>query len=99
MEINIQSVHFTASEQLETFVQKKVSKLEQYFDGILSIEVSLKVIKPESLKNKQAQIRLIVPGYDLFADKTADTFEQSIDEAVQALEKQLTKFKEKIKGK
>ncbi len=99
MEINIQSVHFTASEQLEAFIQKKVSKLEQYYDGILSAEVSLKVIKPESANNKEAQIKLVVPGSDLFADKTTDSFEQSIDVAVQALEKQLTKFKEKIKGK
>lgn len=99
MEINIQSVHFTASQQLEAFVQKKVSKLEQYYDGILSAEVSLKVVKPEAANNKEAQIRLVVPGYDLFADKTTDTFEKSVDEAVQALEKQLAKFKEKLKGK
>jgi len=99
MEVNIQSVHFAASEQLEAFVQKKVSKLSHYFDGILNAEVSLKVIKPETANNKQAQIRLVVPGYDLFAEKITDTFEQSVDETVQALEKQLEKFKGKLKGK
>lgn len=99
MEVNIQSVHFTASEQLEVFIQKKVSKLSNHFDGILSAEVSLKVVKPEAANNKHAQIRLVVPGYDLFAEKTTDTFEQSIDEAVQALEKQIEKFKVKLKGK
>ena len=99
MEINIQSVHFTASQQLEAFIQKKVSKLDQYFDGILSADVSLKVVKPEAAHNKEAQIRLVVPGHDLFAAKITDSFEKSIDESVQALEKQLAKFKEKIRGK
>ena len=99
MEVNIQSVHFAATEQLEAFVQKKVSKLGIHFDGILNAEVSLKVVKPETANNKLAQIRLVVPGYDLFAEKTTDTFEKSVDDAVQALEKQLEKFKGKLKGK
>ncbi|MDR2474355.1 MAG: ribosome-associated translation inhibitor RaiA [Bacteroidales bacterium] len=99
MEISIQSVHFSASEQLETFIQKKVSKLEHFFDGIIRAEISLKVIKPESANNKEVHIRLSVPGDDLFADKTSDTFEQAVDEVVQALEKQVQKFKEKLKGK
>lgn len=99
MEINIQSVHFAASEQLEMFIQKKVSKLDNHFDGILSAEVSLKIVKPETANNKHAQIRLVVPGYDLFAERTTNTFEQSVDEVVQALEKQIEKFKVKLKGK
>ena len=74
-------------------------KLEQYFDGIISAEVSLKVVKPESAKNKEAAIRLIIKNGDCFAEKVNDTFEESIDECVEALEKQLVKFKEKIRAK
>ena len=54
MDVRIQAIHFDATDQLEAFIQKKVAKLEQYFDGILSAEVSLKVVKPESAKNKEA---------------------------------------------
>ena len=46
MDIRIQAIHFDATAQLEAFIQKKVSKLEQYFDGILLAEVTLKVVKP-----------------------------------------------------
>ena len=42
MNIRIQAIHFDATDQLEAFIQKKVSKLEQYFDGIISAEVNLK---------------------------------------------------------
>ncbi|MBP5172049.1 MAG: ribosome-associated translation inhibitor RaiA [Bacteroidales bacterium] len=99
MEIRIQDVHFDATDALKSFIQKKVSKLDQYYDGILSAEVTLKVVKPETAANKEAQIRLAVAGQDLFASKTSDTFEESIDADVDALQKQLMKFKEKMRSK
>ena len=34
MEVRIQSIHFDASEQLQSFVQKKVAKLEKFYDDI-----------------------------------------------------------------
>ena len=61
MEIRIQAIHFDASEKLEKFIQKKVSKLEQYYDGIIAVEVSLKVVKPETAQNKEAGIKVLVP--------------------------------------
>ena len=99
MEIRIQAIHFDATKQLEAFIQKKVSKLEQYYDGILSAEVTLKVVKPESAMNKNAAIRLNIKSGECFDDKTKDTFEEAIDEIVDALEKQLVKFKEKNRTK
>lgn len=99
MEIRIQAIHFDATSQLEAFIQKKVSKLEQYFDSIISAEVTLKVIKPETANNKQAAIRLDIKGYDCYAEKVNDSFEAAIDECVEALEKQLVKIKEKARAK
>ena len=99
MDIRIQSIHFDASEQLEAFVQKKVSKLEQYFDGIILAEVIMKVVKPETAQNKNASVKLKIKNGDLFAEKTADTFEEAIDECAEALSKQLLKFKEKARVK
>lgn len=98
MKISIQSIHFDASKQLEEFIQRKVSKLDQYLDGILSAEVVLKVIKPETAQNKEASIRLEVPKTDsVFSCKVADKFEEAVDLAVDALAKQLQKAKEKSK--
>lgn len=99
MEIRIQSIHFDATERLEVFVQKKVSKLEQFYDGIIAAEVALRVVKPETANNKQASIRLMIKNNDCFAEKTSDTFEEAVDDVVAALEKQLAKVKEKNKAK
>ena len=99
MEVNVKAVHFVASKQLEDFVEKKITKLNHYFDGIISCEVVLKVEKPEAAMNKNAAIKLTVPGGEPFAEKIADTFEEAIDQCCSALEKQLLKFKEKIRTK
>lgn len=99
MEIRIQAIHFDASEQLQSFIQKKVSKLERFCDEIKSVEVSLKVIKPETAENKEAGIKVFVPNGELYANKVRNTFEESVDEVVEALSKQLEKYKEKLRGK
>jgi putative sigma-54 modulation protein len=99
MEIRIQAIRFDASEQLEAFIQKKVSKLSKFYDDIILADVTLKVIKPESAGNKQAEILLKIKNGDCFAEKANDTFEESIDGCVEALEKQLIRIKEKSRNK
>ena len=99
MEVRIQSIHFDASEQLQSFVQKKVAKLEKFYDDIEKVEVSLKVVKPETAENKEAGVKVIVPNGDFYASKICDTFEEAIDLSVEAVEKQLVKYKEKQRSK
>ena len=57
MEVRIQAIHFDASEKLQDFIQKKTAKLEKYCDDINKVEVSLKVVKPETAMNKEAGIK------------------------------------------
>lgn len=99
MEVRIQSIHFDATEALQSFIHKKVAKLEKYYDDIKLVEVSLKVVKPETAENKEAGIKVVVPNGEFYAEKVADTFEEAVDEDVDALSKQLVKFKEKQRGK
>jgi ribosomal subunit interface protein len=100
MNIQVKTVHFTADQKLIDFVNKKVPKLDIYFEGIIGAEVTMKVVKPETVNNKLAEIKLSIPGSDyLFAEKQADSFEEAIDLAVEAIRKQLTKFKDKLKDK
>ncbi|MCK9158880.1 MAG: ribosome-associated translation inhibitor RaiA [Bacteroidaceae bacterium] len=99
MEVRIQSIHFDASEKLQAFIQKKTAKLEKFYDDIKKVEVSLKVIKPETAVNKEAGVKIIVPNGELYANKVCDSFEEAVDLSVEALGKQLIKYKEKQRGK
>ena len=94
MEINIQAIRFEPTEKLQDFIHKKVGKLEKFSDEIRKVEVSLKVIKPETAMNKEAAIRVQM-GSELFAQKVCDTFEEAIDNCMDALLKQVQKTKEK----
>ena len=99
MEIRIQAIHFDATEQLQGFIEKKAAKLQRFCDDIDVVEVTLKVVKPETAMNKQADIKVKVKNDELFASKTCDTFEESVDICIDALQKQLEKYKEKTRGK
>ncbi|MBN2806971.1 MAG: HPF/RaiA family ribosome-associated protein [Prolixibacteraceae bacterium] len=100
MNIKINDVHFTADQKLVEFVNKKVSKLDTYFDGIINAEVIMKVIKPETTNNKEVELKVSIPSKDyLFAKKQADTFEEATILSIEAVRRQLKKFKEKIKEK
>lgn len=99
MEITIRAIHFEATERLESFIQKKVSRISKFNDNISLAEVVLKVIKPESSTNKDASIKVLAPGHEFFAQEVADTFEEAIDKCVEKLERQAIKLKEKSNPK
>ena len=92
MEINVNAIHFEATEKLNDFINKKVEKLSKSNVEITTAEIILKVVKPETAMNKEASVRIKVPrSEELFANKVADTFEEAVDNCVDALKKQLEK--------
>ena len=95
MNIQIQSIHFSADKQLKEFINKKVDKLINIDDSILNAEVFLKVDKPESYCNKIFEIKLHSSNYEYFAKKQSNSFEASADLVSQALRKQIIKHKDK----
>ena len=52
MEVKIQAIHFDATEKLQEFIEKKVAKFGKFSEEIRKVEVSLKVVKPETSMNK-----------------------------------------------
>ncbi|MBP3212504.1 MAG: ribosome-associated translation inhibitor RaiA [Prevotella sp.] len=98
MEIKIQAIKFDATDKLQAFVDKKVGKLEKTYEEIQLAEVQLKVVKPATAMNKETSLTVTVPGSKLFVEKTCDTFEEGIDQCVDAMKVQLTKFKEKLRN-
>lgn len=95
MNINIKAVKFHASEQLESFINEKVSKLDKHVPDCLGAEVTLKVDKPSTENNKIVDIKLIIKGGDLFASKQVNSFEEGVLECTDAIKAQIEKYKEK----
>lgn len=97
MDLNVHAVHFSADRKLVNFINGKVSKLELFFDNIVAGEVYLKVDKSAKSKNKIAEIKLSLPGKELFAKKQCKSFEEAADLACEALRRQVRKHKTKRK--
>ena len=95
MVTRIQSVHFDASQQLVEFVEKKVAKLEKFCEGATSLEVAMKLIKPETANNKEVALRLATGNGEVFASKISDTFEDALLGAIDAVKVQIEKNRAK----
>ena len=96
MNVKIQSVKFDADKKLIDFVNAKMSKLDRFAEDAVGAEVIMKVDKDNDHGNKVATIILGVPGNDLVAEERAKTFEEAVDEAIEALKKQIAKHKERF---
>ena len=95
MNVQIQSVKFDADRRLVEFVHAKMAKLDRFADRSTGAEVVLKLDKDPDKGNKIATLTLHMPGEDLVACHRSRTFEESVDEAIDALKRQLDKFKSK----
>jgi putative sigma-54 modulation protein len=97
MNIKIHSIRFDADKRLLDFIDLKIRKLIQYYDEIMGAEVFLRLDKSQDLENKVVEIRLSLPGNELFAKKQSKTFEESTDMSVEALRRQIRKHKTKLR--
>ena len=97
MKLQVHSIHFDADIKLIDFIQKKLDKLETFYDRLVDGEVFLR-LNNEGIANKTVEIKVRVPGNQLFAVEKARSFEAATDLAADALRIQLTKFKKKVQS-
>ena len=95
MKLNTQAVNFEIAERLEKHIEKKTKRYEKLLPESAEMEIRLTVVKPETNLNKETTIRVLGLGSELFAQKVCDTFEEGIDDCLEAVEKQLEKSKDK----
>jgi len=95
MKLQMHSIHFDADAKLVDFIQRKTDKLETFYDHIIDGEVFMRLDRDTNMENKVVEIKLNIPGDQLFAKTKSKSFEAAADEAVEALRRQLKKFKEK----
>ena len=98
MKLKVHSIHFDADQKLVAYIQKKVNKLDTFYDRLVDGEVFLR-LNNEGSDNKTVEIKLNLPGSQLFAVEKSRSFEAATDLATDALRMQLTKFKAKVRNK
>lgn len=98
MKLQVQSIHFDADQKLLEYVQKRLDKLDTFYDRITDGEVFLKLDKADARENKVVEVKLLVPNTNLFAKAHSASFEAATDEVAESLKIQLKKHKEKMMG-
>ena len=97
MQLQVHSIHFDADAKLVNFIQDRIKKLEVYYDNIISGEVFLRLDKSDVRDNKIAEIKINIPGKEIFAKKQCKSFEEAMDGTVEAVRRQIQKYKGKTK--
>lgn len=98
MDVKIQSIKFDADKKLVDFINGKLGKLQRFYDAIIGAEVFLKLENSQDMENKIVEVKLLIPGNDLFVQRQAKTFEEGVDECLEVLKRQVTRHKEKQRG-
>ncbi|MFB9055315.1 ribosome hibernation-promoting factor, HPF/YfiA family [Mariniflexile ostreae] len=98
MKVNMQSVNFSADQKLLNFIQKRMDKLDVFYDKVIQSDVYLKLENTSDKENKVFEARVSVPGNRFVVKKQSKTFEESADIAISSLERQLKKQKEKLRS-
>lgn len=94
MRIHTEAVQFKADAKLIQFIEKKLAKLDTFFDRIVETNVTLKLENSGQVRDKIAEVRVVVPGTVLFAREVDKTFEAAIEEVTDVLKRQLVEYKE-----
>lgn len=97
MEVNTQSVNFNVEPELIGFIQRRMDKLDHFYDRVIHSDIYLKVQKTSAKENKLAEIKVHVPGEEFMVKKQCKTFEEAVDSAASSLERVLTKRKQKLR--
>jgi putative sigma-54 modulation protein len=96
MKLQMQSIHFDADQKLLDFIQKKMDKLDTFYDRIIDGEIYLRLENDNSKENKLVHFKINIPGTSLIAKEQAASFEEATDVAVENLKRQIKKQKEKM---
>lgn len=94
MDVRIQAIHFDIADKLVSFINKKAERLARHNVNISTVDVTLKVVKPETAMNKDAVVKVTAPQEEYVASKTANSFEEAIDLCLEAIERQMQKKKD-----
>ncbi|WP_370560386.1 ribosome hibernation promoting factor [Edwardsiella tarda] len=93
MQLNITGHHLEITDAIRQFVSEKFAKLEQYFDQINQVNVTLSIEKVDHI----AEATVFINGGELHASAEQEDMYAAIDVLIDKLARQLNKHKDKLK--
>ena len=93
MVINMSFKHMNTSDSIREYAHEKTEKLKIYFDGKIHVTWTFNLEKTEYI----AHCHLLGNRMDYFGEARCATLQESIDDSLEKIEKQIRKHKEIVK--
>lgn len=97
MRMIIHGRHLEVTEAIRTHTEKKVGKIKKWFNQIMEVDVTLSAVHLKTGDYHTADVLVFVNGHKIKASATSTDLYAAVDEVVDVLETQITKYKEKIR--
>jgi len=94
MQINVTFRHMEASGPVRSYVEEKLGRVKKYIDEPIDAQAVLSVEK--KIRHK-AEVSLVAKGITIKASEETNDMYAAIDSVIDKLERQLRRYKEKIK--
>ncbi len=97
MHINIRGKNIQLTDSLRSYTESKVSKLQKFYEDLSAADVSLIVEKNRNIEEThKVEITLHANGTIIRGEESTISMYSSIDVAVDKLERQIKKYKQKL---
>lgn len=95
MKLILAGTNMDLTEDLKEMAQKKLDKLDKYFDDTITGDVTFSRQK----EREKIEVTIHLPGHILRVEEETYDIYESLDNAVDALEAQIRKYKGKLRDK
>ncbi|NLP36160.1 MAG: ribosome-associated translation inhibitor RaiA [Firmicutes bacterium] len=95
MKLNVRGKNIEATDALKQYAEKKISKIDKYFDVDAEAQVTMSVVRDVH----KVEVTATINGLILRAEEATDDMYASIDQVVDKLERQISKYKTRINRK
>lgn len=96
MEIQIIGHNLEITPPLKDHANKKIERLKKYFNQIISIHVTLSVVKVNKKIEHQAKAHILLSKGEVFGESTTEDMYASIDTLIDKVDRQIIKHKEEM---
>lgn len=97
MRLIIHGRHLDITPGIRLHAEKKINKIKKYFDNIMEVDVTLSAENLKTGDYHTADVLVYMNGNKIKASATDEDLYAAIDEVVDVLEQQITKYKEKLR--
>ena len=97
MRMIIHGRHLELTEPIRLYAEKKVGRIKKYFNNIMEVDVTLSAVRLKTVPYHHADVLVYINGHKIKASSTDEDLYAAIDEVVDVLETQITKYKEKLR--